>query len=67
MYSGFTMYHSITKYCDITGITLSVDGDDEVLGRQVFKVTNAVYQERKLGVMWTQFLRFNINDGNGFL
>ena len=45
MYSGFTMYHAITKYCDRSGITMSVDGDDELMGRQVFKMTNAVYQK----------------------
>ena len=57
--SGYTMYHAITKYCDKDGITISVDGDDEVIGRNVFKMTNAVYQRDRIGVMWTNFVQYN--------
>lgn len=62
-YSGYTMYHAIMMHCDPTGITVSVDGDDELIGRQVFKVTNAVYQQKRIGVMWTRCMRLDINGG----
>ncbi len=59
MYSGYTMYHTITGYCDINGITVNVDGDDELMGRNVFKVINAVYQKYKIGVLWSSYFRIN--------
>lgn len=33
-----------------------VDGDDLLIGRQVFKLFSAVMQERNYWVMWTNFL-----------
>jgi hypothetical protein len=33
-----------------------VDGDDELLGRQVLKVFNAVFQEKKLWFVYSNFL-----------
>jgi hypothetical protein len=59
MLSGFTMYHAITKHCDKSGITMSVDGDDELIGRNVFKMTNAVYQRDRIGVLWTSFVQYS--------
>ena len=32
------------KYCNFGEVHLMIDGDDEIIGRQVFKVLNAVYQ-----------------------
>jgi hypothetical protein len=33
-----------------------IDGDDALIGRQVFKLFSAVMQQKDLWVMWTNFL-----------
>lgn len=33
-----------------------VDGDDELLGKQVFKFFNAVFQSKKLWLAYTNFI-----------
>ena len=33
-----------------------VDGDDELIGRQIFKFFNAIFQEKKVWFMYTNFI-----------
>jgi hypothetical protein len=35
---------------------ISVDGDDALIGRQVFALLNAVYQKDKVALTYGQFL-----------
>ena len=44
------------NYCNEEELYIIVDGDDMLLGRQVFKLFSAVMQERDLWVMYTNFL-----------
>ena len=40
-----SIFYGSQKYCKLGEIQYVVDGDDELIGRQVFKVMNAVYQK----------------------
>lgn len=44
------------NYCKPEDIFMIVDGDDELLGRQVFKLFNAKFQANNLYFMYTNFL-----------
>ncbi len=44
------------SYCKPEEIFIIVDGDDELLGRQVLKHFNAVFQSKKVWVMYSNFL-----------
>ena len=43
-------------FCKPEDILIVVDGDDELLGRQVLKLFNAVYSEKGVWFMYTNFL-----------
>lgn len=45
--------NAIKNYCDKDDIAVLVSGDDELLGKLVFKVLNVVYQTKKPGVAYT--------------
>lgn len=44
------------EHCRPEEIFMIVDGDDELLGRQVLKLFNAVFQEKKLWFVYSNFL-----------
>ena len=47
------IHRAITTQCGKDDIAIIVSGDDELLGRLVFKVINVVYQTKKPGVAYT--------------
>lgn len=47
------------KYCDYGQVFMIVDGDDELIGRQAFKVVNALYQREKMYVLYSQFISYD--------
>lgn len=47
------------KFCKPEQLFLIVDGDDQLLGRQVLKVFNAVFQEKKLWFVYSNYLHSN--------
>lgn len=42
--------------CQENELFVIIDGDDALIGRQVFKLFSAVMQQKNLWVMWTNFL-----------
>jgi hypothetical protein len=38
---------------------MSIDGDDELIGRNVFKIFNAEYQRLEAGVIYSNFFYFD--------
>ena len=44
---------AIRNHCQPDGIAVIVSGDDELLGRMVFKLLNSVYHTKKPGVAYT--------------
>ncbi len=42
-----SIFYGSQKICKLGEIQYVVDGDDELVGRQVFKVINALYQKDK--------------------
>jgi len=44
---------AIRTHCGKDDVALLVSGDDELLGRKVFKLLNAVYQSKKPGMAYT--------------
>lgn len=52
------------NYCKPEEIFLIVDGDDELLGKHVLKLFNAVFQEKKLWFVYSNFL--STSGGVGF-
>ena len=44
------------NYCKKGEVMIFLDGDDALIGRQVFSLLNAVYQKEKVGLVYAQFL-----------
>jgi hypothetical protein len=44
-----------TNHCSKNSIVLTVDGDDELIGRNVLKLLNWGYQTKKAGVIYSNF------------
>lgn len=53
---------AITKHCKPNEIGFFVDGDDELVGRKVFKVFNAIYQGKKPAVAYSISLEYWVYD-----
>lgn len=47
------IHMAITKHCKPNEVGFFVDGDDELVGRKVFKVFNAIYQSKKPAVAYS--------------
>ena len=43
---------------------MSIDGDDELLGRNLFKIFNADYQRLKAGVIYSNFYYYDQKEHN---
>ena len=44
------------NHCKEGEILVMLDGDDSLIGRDVFAVLNAVYQKQKVGLTYGQFI-----------
>jgi glycosyltransferase involved in cell wall biosynthesis len=47
------IHNAIKNYCSKDDIAVLVSGDDELLGKLVFKILNVVYQTKKPGLAYT--------------
>ncbi len=59
------VYYGIHKYCDYNQIFYTIDGDDEIIGTQVFKLFNALYQQKKYYTLYSSYYQYfytNYND-----
>lgn len=52
----FNFYEAAKFYCSPYEIFVILDGDDELIGTQVFKLFNSIYQSRDLWVAYSNFL-----------
>ena len=50
------IHWAANNFCKPYEIFMIVDGDDQIVGKQVFKLFNAIYQEQKLWIMYTNFI-----------
>ena len=51
------------EYCKPDEIFMIIDGDDEMLGRQVLKLFNSVFQKQKAWFVYSNFLNLAHNVG----
>lgn len=49
------------EYCQKNSISLNLVGNVELIGRNVFKTFNAVYQSNKIGMAYSNFYHYNDN------
>jgi glycosyltransferase involved in cell wall biosynthesis len=56
------IYLASTNHCPTDSVAMIVDGDDELIGRNILKVFNWGYQTKKAGVMYTNFIWYNKGD-----
>lgn len=52
----FNLRFAAKNYCKPNDIFIIVDGDDYLVGRQVFKLYNAKFQANNLWFMYTNFI-----------
>jgi hypothetical protein len=52
------IHRAITQHCDPSDIIVTVDGDDELLGRYALKVINHFYQKNKVDIVYSNNLMF---------
>ena len=54
-------YLTITNHCAKGSIVFDVDADDSLIGRQVMKVMNALYQSSSHWFVYSNFVQHSIN------
>ena len=64
LYAMANLRDAAMNYCKEEEIFFVVDGDDELIGRQVFKLFNSIYQKYDVWFVYTNFI--NSNGGFGF-
>jgi hypothetical protein len=57
----YSIYHGIVDYCADDEIVLLVDGDDALVGRFVLAVVNAIFQQEKLMLLYSQYVKVTDN------
>ena len=53
------IYFNAMAHCGRDSIVMLVDGDDELIGRNTLQLFNWGYQTKKVGVLYTNFYRYN--------
>jgi len=53
------IYLNAIKHCAFNDIVVTVDADDELIGRNVFQVFNWGYQTLKSGVLYSNYYHYN--------
>lgn len=56
----YNINYAIKKHCNKEDIAVLVSGDDELLGKKVFRVLNVVYQSKKAAVVYTNHFYGNV-------
>ena len=67
MGNGYNIYNATHNYCKLGEILVVMNGEDSLIGRQVFSLINAVYQKSKAALTYGQELIINydmIRNGN---
>ena len=54
------------KNCRNDSIFIAIDGDDELIGKQVLKLYNAVYQQQQAYVVYSNWISFDMRVGNSY-
>ena len=54
------IYTATYEYCSADSVVVTVDADDELIGRNVLKVFNAAYQQKKAGVVYSNYYEFEL-------
>lgn len=47
MFATYNILNAAFNYCHEDDIQMLIDGDDELIGREVFSLFNALYQDNK--------------------
>ena len=51
------IYYGAHRYCGYGEVLMVVDGDDELIGTQVFRVMNAIYQQSHAYALYSNFMQ----------
>lgn len=63
MFATYNIYNAVKNYCNNGDIVALLDGDDELVGRQVFRFLNSMYQRYKYWYMYTNYFRSDLTYG----
>lgn len=58
MGNSHNLYTAAHADCKLGEVMVLIDGDDSLIGRQVFALLNAYYQREKPPMVYTQLLHF---------
>jgi hypothetical protein len=60
------IYNYIHNHCPNGEIVGLIDGDDSLLGRKVLQLYNAVYQQKRAALIYSNFLKILTNNKTSF-
>lgn len=55
------IYNAVHNHCKHGEIVMLVDGDDALIGRQVFSLYNAIYQRTESALVYSNYLEVMYN------
>lgn len=62
-FATYNIINAAFNFCNNDSIIVLVDGDDQLIGKQAFKMINAEYQENDLWVMYTFYKSDKYEEG----
>lgn len=55
-FSTYSMLNAVHNFCTNDEIFVRVDGDDEIIGRQAFRLLNYGFQHKQNWLVWTTYI-----------
>lgn len=56
------IYNAIHYHCNAGDIVMLIDGDDALVGRQVFGLFNAIYQRTESALIYSNYIHVMFNE-----
>ncbi len=54
-------YYAMHKHCKKGEVVMVIDGDDEIVGTQVFSLYNTIYQSKRANFVYSNYLHYMIH------
>ena len=57
-------YYAMHAFCRKGEVVMFIDGDDEIIGAQVFNLYSSVYQSKKANFVYSNYLHYIVHGEN---
>ena len=65
-YATYNIIHAAFQFCAANEVQLLVDGDDELIGKQAFKMMNTAYHDEQTWVAYSAYINVRFQRGRSY-